>query len=128
MCLGHSDETADMEYLTGLVKRGYTIGMDHMPQGLRPPASGLLSWQRRSESVKQLIDAGFADRLFLSNDWYFGVTMAATGAMETMDKLNPDGMLFVTRKTIPYLKQLGITDRQIRAITVDNPRRFFGGV
>ncbi len=44
-----------------------------------------------------------------------------------MDKLNPDGMLFVTRKTIPYLKQLGVTDPQIRAITVDNPRRFLSG-
>jgi predicted metal-dependent phosphotriesterase family hydrolase len=47
--------------------------------------------------------------------------------MEVMDKLNADGMLFVTRKTIPYLKQLGVTDAQIRAITVENPRRFFGG-
>lgn len=126
VCLGHCDETADMDYLTGLVKRGYTIGMDHMPQGLRPPASGLLSWQRRAETVKQLVGAGFVDKLFLSNDWYFGVTMAPTGAMEAMDTLNTDGMLFVTRKVIPYLEQLGVTRQQIRTITVDNPRRFFG--
>jgi predicted metal-dependent phosphotriesterase family hydrolase len=46
--------------------------------------------------------------------------------MEAMDTLNPDGMLFVTRKTIPYLRQLGITERQIQTITIDNPRRFFG--
>ena len=46
--------------------------------------------------------------------------------MDVMDTLNPDGMLFVTRKTIPYLKQLGVTDAQIRTITVDNPRGFFG--
>jgi predicted metal-dependent phosphotriesterase family hydrolase len=32
------------------------------------------------------------------------------------------------RETIPHLKQLGVTDAQIRAITVDNPRRFFSGV
>jgi predicted metal-dependent phosphotriesterase family hydrolase len=76
--------------------------------------------------VKQLVGAGFVDKLFLSNDWYFGVTMAPTGAMEAMDTLNPDGMLFVTRKTIPYLRQLGITERQIQTITIDNPRRFFG--
>jgi len=62
--------------------------------------------------VKQLIDAGFTEKLFLANDWYFGVTIAGTGAMDVMDKLNPDGMLFVTRKTIPYLKQLGVTDAQ----------------
>jgi len=125
VCLGHSDETTDMDYLTGLARRGYTLGMDHNPQGLRPPAAGLPSWQQRATTVKQMIDAGFTDKLFLSNDWYFGVTIAGTGAMDVMDKLNPDGMLFVTRKTIPYLEQLGVTDAQIRAITVDNPRRFF---
>jgi len=126
-CLGHSDETTDMDYLTGLVRRGYTIGMDHMPQGLRPPAAGLPSWQQRSAAVKQLVDAGFTEKLFLSNDWYFGVTMAITGAMDIMDKLNPDGMLFVTRKIIPHLKQLGVTEAQIRTITIDNPRRFLSG-
>jgi len=75
-----------------------------------------------------LIDAGFTEKLFLSNDWYSAVTIAVTGAMDTMDKLNPDGMLFVTRTIIPYFKQLGVTEAQIRTITIDNPRRFFGGV
>ena len=56
------------------------------------------------------------------------MTIAVTGAMDIMDKLKPDGMLFVTRKIIPYLRQLGVTDAQIRTITIDNPRRFFGGV
>jgi len=127
VCLGHNDETTDLDYLTGLARRGYTLGMDHNPQGLRPPSAGLPSWQQRAATVKQMVDAGFTEKIFLSNDWYFGVTIAASGAMDVMDKLNPDGMLFVTRKTIPYLKQLGVTDAQIRTITVDNPRRFFSG-
>jgi phosphotriesterase-related protein len=113
--LGHSDDTDDLSYLTGLAKRGYTLGMDHIFRG---KADGeKVSWQRRTEYVKQLIDAGFVDRLFLSNDWTFGDT--------AREKLNPDGMLFNTRRSIPYLKRLGVTDREIRAITVDNPRRFF---
>ena len=127
VCLGHSDETDDMNYLTGLAKRGYTIGMDHLTSGLRGPSSGLLSWQQRAESVKKLIDAGLTEKVFLSNDWYFGLSIAATGAMDALEKINPDGMLFNTRKTIPYLKQLGVTDQQIRTITVENPRRFLGG-
>jgi hypothetical protein len=28
-------------------------------------------------------------------------------------------------KTIPYLKQLGVSEQQIRAIAVENPRHFF---
>ena len=127
VCLGHSDESDDMGYLTGLAKRGYTLGMDHMTSGLRGPASGLLSWQRRAESVKALIEAGFANQVFVSNDWFYGATIAPTGAMDTLDKINPQGMLFTTRTVIPHLRQLGLSDQTIRTITVDNPRRFFGG-
>jgi phosphotriesterase-related protein len=129
VCLGHCDDTDDLDYLTGLVRRGYTIGMDHLTWGVRPPAAGekLLTWQQRAECLKRLIDAGFADKIFLSNDWYFGISIAGTGAMEALERINPDGMLFDTRKTIPYLRQLGVTDRDLRTITVDNPRRFFGG-
>jgi hypothetical protein len=43
------------------------------------------------------------------------------------DKIGPpEGMLFTTRKTIPCLKQLGVSERKIHTITVDNPKRFFG--
>lgn len=131
VCLGHCDDTDDMDYLTGLVKRGYTIGMDHMTWGARDAAEAdtkVLSWQQRAQCIKKLIDAGFCNNLFLSNDWYFGISIAGAGAMEVMEKTNPDGILFNTRKTIPYLKQLGVTEQQIRTITVENPRRFFGGV
>jgi len=132
VCLGHCDDTNDMGYLTGLVKRGYTIGMDHITWGVGAQAEGpdakVLSWQKRAECIKQLIDLGFANRIFLSHDWYYGISMARSGVMAAMEARNPDGMLFNTRKTIPYLKQIGVTDDQVRVMTVDNPRRFFGGV
>lgn len=128
VCLGHCDESNDLDYLTGLARRGYTVGMDHLTRGASPDAQAqVLSWQQRADCVAKLIEAGFADRVFLSNDWFFGASMVVTGAMQAMDALNPDGVLFNTRKTLPYLKQLGITDQQIRTITVENPRRFFAG-
>lgn len=129
VCLGHCDDTDDIGYLTGLVKRGYTIGMDHLPWGLahgEGPGPAILPWRQRADCIKKLVDAGYANQLFLSNDWYYGISIAGTGAIEAREKENPDGLLFNTRKTIPYLKQIGVTDQQIRTITVDNPRRFFG--
>jgi len=129
VCLGHCDDTNDMSYLTGLVKRGYTIGMDHMPWGIQASekaSAETLSWQQRAEYVRRLIDAGFGNRIFLSNDWYFGASVFATGSTEAKETINPDGILFNNRKTIPYLKHIGVTDQQIRTITVENPRRFFG--
>jgi len=129
VCLGHCDDTNDMSYLMGLVKRGYTIGMDHIPWGIQASENAsaeTLSWQQRAECIRRLINAGFGNRIFLSNDWYFGISVFATGFREAKEKVNPDGILFNNRKTIPYLKHIGVTDQQIRTITVENPRRFFG--
>lgn len=122
--LGHSDDTKDGNYLIGLAKRGYTIGIDHVFYGATKAAKDepgyvtylrQVTWQKRAGYVKQLIEAGFGDKIFLSNDWEL--------ERETM---NPDGFLFNTRKTIPYLTQLGVSPGEIHAITVDNPKRFFG--
>src|SRR4030095_9583070 len=62
--LGHSDDTDDMNYLIGLAKRGYTLGMDHTFWGMAPGAT--LSWQKRADCIKQLMDAGCVDKMFLS--------------------------------------------------------------
>ena len=74
-----------------------------------------VGWQRRASYIKQLVAAGFGDKIFLSNDWELD-----------RENINPDGLLFNTRKTIPYLKQIGVSEREIHSITVENPRRFFG--
>lgn len=121
--LGHSDDTDDVDYLLGLAKRGYTLGIDHAFYGAIEKAEGQpgyikerleVPWKKRAGYVKQLIDAGFGDRIFLSNDWELD-----------REEINPDGLLFNTRKTIPYLTRLGVSRRAIHAITVDNPKCFF---
>jgi phosphotriesterase-related protein len=113
--LGHSDDADDMDYLVDLVERGYTLGMDHLFRGNKPDAR--MSWEERSARIGRLVEAGFVDRIFLSNDWVLGDT--------EREKENPDGLLFNTRKTIPYLKQLGVSQRHIEVITAENPKRFF---
>ncbi|HZR56792.1 MAG TPA: hypothetical protein VFA74_07955 [Terriglobales bacterium] len=121
--LGHSDDTDDVNYLIGLAKRGYTLGIDHVFYGAIQSAKGQpeyfkeklqVPWQKRAGYVKQLISAGFGDRIFLSNDWELD-----------RGKINPDGLLFNTHRTIPYLMQIGVSQRDIHAVTVDNPKRFF---
>jgi phosphotriesterase-related protein len=121
VCIGHSDDTTDLDYLTGLAERRYTIGMDHLIYGIQGP----LTWQKRSELIKDLVAAGFANKLFISNDWFYGISVGATETQEAMDRMNPDGMLFVTRKVIPYLRQIGVSDQAVNLMTVENPMRFF---
>lgn len=132
VCLSHSDDIDDVEYLAGLAKRGYVLGMDHLTWGTElAVASGImgsLPWQKRVENIKALIDAGYVEKLFISNDWYFDISMTPTGFMAGKEQTNPDGILFSSRKVIPHLKELGVTDQQIKTITVENPKRFFGGL
>jgi phosphotriesterase-related protein len=120
----HSDDSGDMDYFLGLVKRGYSLGMDHVHRGLtadfRPP------FERRAQCIKLLVDAGFAGKIFLSQDCEFAGSLLAAETREWREKIDPvEGMSFTTRKLIPYLKQIGVSDRGIHTMTVENPRAFF---
>jgi len=128
VCIGHSDETADFDYLAGLARRGYTLGFDHLFYGLPAMgggADGAPTWQDRALMIRKLIEAGFGDRLFLATDWFYALTIAPTGANEVLAQRNPDGALFNIRQTIPRLREIGVSAAQIREITVANPCRFF---
>ena len=120
----HSDGSGEMDYFLGLVRRGYSLGMDHVHRGAAPNSKP--SFERRAECIKLLVEAGFADKIFLSQDCEFGGSLLPEDAKDWRDKLDPpDGLLFATRKLVPYLKQIGVSDQSIHTITVENPRRFF---
>ena len=120
----HSDGSGDIDYFLGLARRGYSLGMDHVHRGLMPDAQP--SFERRAECIKLLIGAGFAGRIFLSQDEEFGGSLLAEEAKDFRSKLDPpEGLLFTARRLIPYLKQIGVSDRDIHTMTVENPRSFF---
>jgi phosphotriesterase-related protein len=120
----HSDDSGDMDYFLGLVRRGYSLGMDHVHRGIMPDFKP--SFERRAECIKLLVDAGFAGRIFLSQDLEFGGSLLPDEAKGWRDKIDPpEGMFFVTQKLIPRLKHIGVSDRDIHTMTVENPRGFF---
>jgi len=120
----HSDDSGDMDYFLGLVRRGYFLSMDHVHRGLI--AGVTPSFERRAQCIKMLIDAGFADRLFLSTDSEFGGSLLPEQTREWRENLDPpEGMLFSVRQLLPRLRQLGVSSEQIRVMTVENPKAFF---
>ena len=121
--VGHSNDDTDLDYLLGLLNKGVWLGLDRYPGGRTPETP---NWEKRTEVVKQLIDAGFAHRLMLSHDNSVLSTQVTKELAEQRQAFNPDGYLFITRRVLPRLKELGATDQNINAIMVDNPRRFFG--
>lgn len=121
----HSDDSGDLDYFLGLVRRGYCLGMDHVHRGLMPDIK--LSFERRVECIARLISAGFAENIFISQDVEFGGGLLSDEAKDFRSKLDPpEGMRFSGEKLMPSLQRMGVTKQAIRIMTVENPRRFFG--
>lgn len=120
----HSDDSGDLDYFLGLARRGYSLGMDHVHRGLSPDFQP--SFKKRAQCIKLLADAGFAGNIFLSQDAEFGGVLVPKESREWRETIDPpEGMLFVTQRLIPHLRQIGVSDRDIHTMTVENPRRFF---
>jgi phosphotriesterase-related protein len=120
--IGHSNDTTDLDYLLGLVKKGVWLGLDRHQTSV--PIGP--DWEGRTQTLAALIKAGVGDRLMVSHDW--GVLGVSRTSDPTASRVyNPDGWLFVKRRVFPRLLELGVTQAQIDALNHENPRRFLGG-
>ena len=122
--IGHSNDDTDLDYLLGLLDKGVWLGLDRFPGGRAP---GTPDWEGRTELTRKLIEAGHVSRIMLSHDYSVPKARIGAAVQEERRRANPDGFNFITRKVLPRLKELGVSDGDIRQIMEDNPRRFFEG-
>jgi phosphotriesterase-related protein len=115
--IGHSGDSDDIDYLTTMMKRGSYIGMDRfgldqfLPQG------------KRVGTIAKLCEMGFADQMVLSHD---ASCHFAWAPAELLPVVVPNWHFnYIPDTVIPELRAAGVTDEQITAMTVDNPRRIF---
>ena len=124
VCIGHSSDSTDFDYLAGLAREGVFLGMDEFP-GHQIDAP----WREKADMVKRLLDAGFERQLMLSHDW--GIKRHpddSWGAPEEIHRqANPDAYAFIPRRLLPHLRTLGVSNEAIHLMTVENPRRFLAG-
>jgi phosphotriesterase-related protein len=126
VAIGHSDDSDDLAYLTGLASRGYWISMDRLPHG-RLPEYGGQTVQDRIEMIGKLIESGFARQVLLSHDEPIWAGLLTDQDQERHLRSNPDGLTFISKVVIPGLEKLGIPADVISGIVVDNPRRWLSG-
>jgi phosphotriesterase-related protein len=124
IAIGHSDDSADIEYLVGLMKRGFWLAMDRLPLGALtdyspPDVAG------RVEVIAKLIEMGYDGQLMLSHDDPIHLGISAPERQKRNRAANPDIALFITRKFLPALQSRGVSETTIKKIMIDNPRRFF---
>ena len=126
VAIGHSDDSDDLAYLTGLASRGYWIAMDRLPHG-RLPEYGGQTVQDRIEMIGKLIEAGFGGQVLLSHDEPIWAGLLTDQDQERHLRSNPDQLTFISKVVIPGLEKLGIPAEVISGLLVDNPRRWLSG-
>jgi phosphotriesterase-related protein len=117
--LGHSGDSTDADHLSALADLGYVLGMDRF--GIDTGGS----FEDRVSIVAELASRGYADRMVLAQDAACYIDWIDP-ALLTM---NPNWhYLHVTTDVLPELRKRDVTDEQINAMLVGNPRRYFEDV
>lgn len=108
----------DIAYQTSLARRGAfleydMIGMDYYyaDQDAQCPSD-----EENARAIRTLVDAGFADRILLSQDVFLKMMLTRYGGF---------GYAHVLRHFVPRLKRHGVAETVIDAILTDNPRAVF---
>ena len=126
VAIGHSDDSDDIGYLTGLAARGYRIGMDRLPNGALPNYGGQ-GIEDRMDMIAELVERGYGDRVLLSHDDPVWAGLLTDEDQAAHQRSNPHLLAFVSKVILPGLEQRGLSAETIRAMTVDNPRRWLVG-
>jgi phosphotriesterase-related protein len=115
--IGHSGDTTDLDYLEELIGNGSYIGMD------RFGADVYLPFEDRVNTVARMCERGHADKMVLSHDAACFIDWLPE---EVVPVVLPNWhYLHIHNDVIPALKDRGVTDEQLTAMLVDNPRKIF---
>lgn len=117
--IGHAGDSTDLDYLTKLADAGSYLGMDRFGLDV------ILPTEKRVEVIAELVRRGYAERIVLSHDaacyidWFSEASRARTSPNWNFTHISDD--------VLPALRARGVTDEQIAAMLVANPRRYFEG-
>ena len=123
--IGHSCGNTDFDYLLRILEKGVYVGFDRF--GIEG-VMGTPTDAERVRSLLRLLERGHVNRILISHDWInFWLARPLVNDIVAMvlPKWNP-GHFF--EDILPELRAAGVSDEQITAMLVDNPRRFLGGV
>jgi phosphotriesterase-related protein len=115
--IGHSGDTEDTAYLRKICDRGSFIGMDRFGIDIFLPTA------QRVSTIKKMCDLGYANKMVLSHDasCYFDWADATL-----LKSVLPNWHFnYIPDEIIPALREAGVSEADITAMTVDNPRRIF---
>ncbi len=118
--LGHCGDSTDIDYLMKLADQGSILGMDRFGLDLG------ITTQQRVETIAELVRRGYAGSLTLSHDcccWsdYFPQVEDYRRALPNHHYLH------IHNDVLPMLREAGVSEADLDAMFIGNPRRHFEG-
>jgi len=110
--IGHADSNPSLDYHLAIVERGATVEFDFLGMSFTP-------LERHGEGrivdhVVTLIERGHVERILLSQDVCHDSQLRRYGG---------NGYTYLAEAFLPRLRAAGVSEADLRTITVDNPRR-----
>jgi phosphotriesterase-related protein len=125
--IAHTGDTDDLDYIERLLETGVWIGMDRYGIDLYLPTD------RRNATVLELLRRGYAERMFLSQDFDIPIANGLdwyppelVEQFQAAGAANDWSMTFLFEGVIPALKDGGMTDEQLDTMMVENPQKWLG--
>ena len=121
LIVGHSDGTDDHAYQKSLAARGAFVGFDRFGLEMFVPDTV------RVKNLKLLAESGHKDRIMVSQD-SVGCFLGAPPLSEVkLKEVAPNwSVTHLFENIFPQLRESGMTDTELNALLIDNPRCWLG--
>ncbi len=117
--IGHCGDSEDLDYLGAILERGSFIGMDRFGLDM------VLPTEQRVHVIAELCRAGHAGQMVLSHDACCHIDFFPNTRAELAGLVPNWHFRHVPCDVVPALRKNGVSEEQIRQMTVENPRRIF---
>jgi phosphotriesterase-related protein len=110
--IGHADSYPSLDYHIAIVERGATVEFDFLGMSFTPLERH--GEGRIVESICELLARGHVERVLLSQDVCHDSQLRRYGG---------NGYTYLAETFLPRLREAGVSEDELRTITIDNPRR-----
>jgi phosphotriesterase-related protein len=120
LIIGHCGDTTDLEYIESILDKGCYIGLDRFGVDLLCPTKD------RSDTLIALCRKGYEKQIVLSHDMSYLDWWPPELQEAILKKYVPrQSYHHIMEDVIPYIKDKGVSDKQISTMMIENPKRIF---
>ncbi|MBV9715851.1 MAG: hypothetical protein JOZ64_10785, partial [Solirubrobacterales bacterium] len=122
--IAHCGDSADVDYIEGLLAQGVYVGLDRYGLEMYLPID------QRNAVAAELLRRGHAERVMISQDFCATIDWfppEAVAQIETSGGIRNWSMTLVFEEVVPRLREQGVMDdKAFETVFVHNPARWLG--